>query len=400
MMWYRNFLISAFCIVLLLATGCGGSSNDDSFSPGPISSGDMPIADDQIPIVTAESTYPVLLEQDIIYADGLGHDEASLIPFAIPLKLDVYSPDNNVTNRPLFMFIHGGGFTGGIKHKPEIVEMANYYASRGWVFVSIDYRTTEELCNAKESTLCRDKLTDMLLNDAQNGTDEVITFYQGIAPKTWIEHAIPAIESPKELQQSIAMYAAQRDSKAALRWLVANSSTYHINTDFITVGGASAGAVTTIALGISNQDDFRDEISIIDDPTLSTTNLDQNYNVRSMVYFWGSNQKLDLFEDVYDLQQYDRYDTNDPELFMGHGEAYDRVTPYEGALELQDIYDSLGLYSELKTLMVPSESDPSILVPAGHGAWNGEVDGKGLSELTFDFIVNRQNLMIENVNAI
>ena len=43
------------------------------------------------------------------------------------------------------MFIHGEGFTGGIKHKPEIVEMANYYASRGWVFVFIDYTTTEEL---------------------------------------------------------------------------------------------------------------------------------------------------------------------------------------------------------------------------------------------------------------
>ena len=43
------------------------------------------------------------------------------------------------------MFIHGGGFTGGTKLKPEIVEMGNYYASRGWVFVSVDYRTTEEL---------------------------------------------------------------------------------------------------------------------------------------------------------------------------------------------------------------------------------------------------------------
>ena len=28
----------------------------------------------------------------------------------------------------------GGGFTGGIKHNPEIIKMANYYASRGWVF--------------------------------------------------------------------------------------------------------------------------------------------------------------------------------------------------------------------------------------------------------------------------
>ena len=237
--------------------------------------------------------------------------------------------------------------------------------------------------------MCRDKLTEMLQNDAQNGTDEVVSFYKGIAPKEWIEHAIPAIESPKELQQGIAMYAAQRDSKAALRWIVANSSTYNINTDFITVGGASAGAVTTIALGISNQEDFRDEISTVDDPTLSTTNLNQTYDVRSMVYFWGSNQKLDLFEDVYDLEQYDRYDANDPELFMGHGEAYDPVTPYDEALELQDIYNSLGLYSELKTLLRPDGSD------AGHGAWDAVVDGKGLSEMTFDFIVERQYLTVE-----
>ncbi|MDA8757966.1 carboxylesterase family protein [Flavobacteriaceae bacterium] len=84
------------------------------------------------------SSYSVNVTTDIVYAEGLSHDQSSISPFAIPLKLDVYYPDNNSTNRPVFMFIHGGGFTGGIKHKPEIVDMANYYASRGWVFVSID----------------------------------------------------------------------------------------------------------------------------------------------------------------------------------------------------------------------------------------------------------------------
>ena len=64
-------------------------------------------------------------------------------PPAVPLMLDVYCPDTNSTDRPVLMFIHGGGFTGGIKHKPEIIEMGKYYASRGWVYVSIDYRTTE-----------------------------------------------------------------------------------------------------------------------------------------------------------------------------------------------------------------------------------------------------------------
>ena len=161
------------------------------------------------------------------------------------------------------------------------------------------------------------------------------------------------------------------------------------------MGGASAGAISAIALGISNQEDFRDEISMSDDPTLMTTNLSQTYNVRSMVYFWGSNIKLDVYESVYQLMQYERYDTNDPELFMAHGEAYDPVTPYQEALELQSIYNSLSIYNELATIMVPSISNPSDLVDAGHGAWNGEVNGKGIFELSFDFLVDRQDLIIE-----
>ena len=270
------------------------------------------------------------------------------------------------------MWIHGGGFTGGIKHNPDIVEMANYYASRGWVFISIDYRTTEELGNIQGMN-----------------QEEVLSYYRGIAPQVWIDTTSSQAQSTNNFKKGIAMYMAQRDSKAALRWIVANSNTYNINTDFITVGGNSAGSVSTIALGISNQEDFRDEIPISVDYTLSTTNLNENYSVRSMVYFWGSNAKLDLYEMVYDLEQYDRYDSNDPELFMGHGQAPDLQTPYEEALELQGIYDSLGIYNKLVTLLLPNGD------PAGHGAWDAIVDGKGLSELTFDFLTERQNLIVE-----
>ena len=349
-------------------------------------SGDPNTPSEGAPTVTAESTYTVLEDLDITFAEGLAHNETSESPFAAPLKLDVYYPDSSTANRPVFMFIHGGGFTGGTKTKPEIVEMANYFASRGWVFASIDYRTTEELCDSEKMPACEDKLRSM----AQDGPDAFISFYQGIAPRAWVEFIL-AQQPPslKVLQQGIAQYAAQRDAKAALRWLVANANTYNINADYIAVGGASAGAITTIALGISNQDDFRDEISADDDPTLSTTNLDVTYDVKSMIYFWGSNAKMDLFEAVYGLEQYDRYDSADPELFLGHGTANDPVTPYEEALELQSIYDDLGLYSELKTLLLPNGN------PAGHGAWNAVVDGKGLSELTFDFLVARQALNLE-----
>ena len=65
----------------------------------------------------------VLEDTDIVYAEGLSHNSTSTTPVAVPLELDVYYPDDESTDRPVFMFIHGGGFTGGIKHKPEIVDM-------------------------------------------------------------------------------------------------------------------------------------------------------------------------------------------------------------------------------------------------------------------------------------
>ena len=85
---------------------------------------------------------------------------------------------------------------------------------------------------------------------------------------------------------------------------------------------------------------------------------------------------------VYDVN---RYDENDPELFMAHGtDDRNPTTAFSEATELQEIYDSLDVYSEL----VPLEG-------ADHGAWNAKVDGKSLSELTFDFIVWRQDLMAD-----
>ena len=337
--------------LMLTASLSGCFSNDNGSSA------------DEPGVIYEPGLYEVLKNEDIVYARGLAHTKTSSNPSAVPLRLDVYFPDDNSTDRPVLMFIHGGGFTGGIKHKPEIVEMAEYYASRGWVYVSIDYRTTEELGD----------IDDM-------SQKEIIDYYQGIAPKEWIEHTFEGAESTKQIQQSVAMYAAQRDSKAALRWIVANADTYSIDVDEIAVGGASAGSITTIALGISNESDFRDEISIDEDPTLATTNLNETYDVKSMVYFWGSNVKVKLYNTVYEV---DRYDAKDPELFMAHGDGNDPVTPYEGALALQDIYDSLGIYNELVTLE-----------GHGHGAWNAVVDGKGIFELSFDFLIDRQKLDI------
>lgn len=321
--------------------------------------------DAERPLVRNESSYTVLMDENITYAEGLAHNSVSLSPFVMPLKLDVYYPNNSSNNRPVYLFVHGGGFKGGTKTKPEIVSMANYFVSRGWVFASIDYRTTENLGNVSGMTLA-----------------DIRSYYRGIAPSEWVNHLEQNASSSEELVTGVAMYTAQRDAKAALRWIMANSNRYHIAKDYITVGGASAGAITTIALGISNSEDFRDEIAVSDDSTLSTTNLDETYEVKSMIYFWGSNIKLELFEAAYGLN---RYDANDPELFMAHGtEDQNTTTTFSEATELKGIFNSLGIYNKL----IPLEG-------AGHGAWNATVNGQNLSELSFDFIVERQNLIVE-----
>lgn len=299
-----------------------------------------------VPTISANAIYDVTIVSDIIYAEGLSHESVnSANSTRMPLELDLYVPNNDSENRPVFMFIHGGGFTGGDKQGGNIFALANYYTSRGFVFASINYR---------------------LLNDF------------GSIPQAW--EATTSFVDPNQVPQYYAIYPAQRDAKAALRWIVANAETYNINTDYITVGGGSAGAITAITLGISNEEDFRDEFDIITDPTLSTTNLNQTYTIQTIVDFWGSKVALDAYEEVYGVN---RFDANDPSLFIAHG-TLDPTVLYSSATDLETIYQNNGVPYILYTLE-----------GAGHGVWNATVDGKSLSELSFDYVVEQQGLELE-----
>ena len=300
----------------------------------------------EIPVVQSAQTYDVLVKEDIVYAEGLNHANInSADASAMPLKLDVYVPDNDVKNRPVFMFIHGGGFGGGSKQQGRIIEWANYYTSRGWVFISIDYRLKK---------------------------------HKGTIPQLWLDAAENVPQN--RAAQFMAIYPAHRDAKAALRWVVANANTYHINTDYITVGGGSAGAITAITIGISNQEDFRDEIDVKQDPTMASVNIEQAYQVKTIVDLWGSKVALDALEQIYGHQ---RFDTNDPSLFIAHG-TEDPTVPFSNAEALKSIYDANGR---------PLAYYP--LEGKGHGAWGTTVNNKHLEELAFNFIVEQQKLILK-----
>jgi predicted esterase len=299
-----------------------------------------------VPTVKLNTTYEVTITEDITYAEGLSHDSLnSANTSLVPLLMDSYVPDNGLQNRPLLMLIHGGGFSGGSKQQEALVNMANYYASRGFVVFSIDYRLRGDM---------------------------------GTIPQEWIDATTNV--DPAELGQLLAMYPAHRDAKAALRWIIANADNYQINKDYITVGGGSAGAITSIGLGVSELGDYKDEISVTGDNTLSTTNLSQTYEVQTILDFWGSNASIEILESIYGHQ---RFDSNDPAMFIAHG-TEDTTVPFSSAEDLKTICET----NEVDFIYYPLEG-------RGHGPWGATVNGKSLSDLSFDFIVDNQNLNVE-----
>jgi len=78
-----------------------------------------------------------------------------------------------------------------------------------------------------------------------------------------------------------------------------------------------------------------------------------------------------------------RYDSNDPPLFIAHG-TEDPTVLFSEAEEMVQLYNSTGVHVELNTLE-----------GSGHGAWDATVNGKSLSELSFDFLVVQQELILE-----
>ena len=61
------------------------------------------------------------------------------------LDIDIYTPfwDNEI-NRPVLLYVHGGGFSGGTRNGSDIVEFCKQMAGYGYVTASMSYRLTRK----------------------------------------------------------------------------------------------------------------------------------------------------------------------------------------------------------------------------------------------------------------
>lgn len=328
-------LIAILAVCLLWLGAC---ADDAGGSDGPSTDGTV--------YASTAADYDFTVET-ITYAQGLSHSGDFGAGDSEPMDLvgDLYLPQGTDGTRPVLLIVHGGGFTGGTRTQTALVEFAEFFASRGWVALSIDYRLASDY---------------------------------GTVPQAWYD-MVEAQETGIRVHLGKAMYPAVRDAKAAARWLQANADTYDISPDHIAVMGGSAGAFVGIAMGVTDPADFRDELSTDDDRTLGETHLDQTGQVAVVLDFWGSGEAVDHLPSAFGGES--RWDADDAPILIVHG-SDDGLVDIEAGRAIRDQYAATGVsfrYVELGG--------------AGHGAWDREVDGHNLRELSEEFLWEHMELV-------
>jgi acetyl esterase/lipase len=191
----------------------------------------------------------------------------------VTLQFDSYEPTGDtVTKRPAIVWVHGGSFCCGTKTSAEIVDEANQFALKGYFNISISYRLEPGGCTSVTAT------------------------------------CITAIQE------------AAQDAMTAVRFLRANATTYHIDTDRIAIGGSSAGAITAVNVAYAGDD--------AGTPAGST--------VQAAVSLSGAHLVVG------------QLDADDPPVFLMHGTA-DGLVPYAWATDTVDKAHAAGLEAYLTT---------------------------------------------------
>jgi len=221
------------------------------------------------------------------YTDKLGELlKYNLSPRDIDLKMDIYLPlDDTSKQRPLLMLIHGGAFFNGDKASEAYTKWSNHFAAMGFVVASINYR-------------------------------------MGFLPSAD--------------QIDCAGYRAVQDANAAMRYLVHNAAKYRINTDWIFVGGTSAGAITALNLAFMRNKNrpestrggvFKSDLGDIESVSAQ---YKEKFNIKAVANMWGA---------VHDINMISNAETS---IISFHGDA-DNIVPYGYDHPFNDVLDPIKI---------------------------------------------------------
>ncbi len=233
------------------------------------------------------------------------------------LTYDLFMPHTAIdtfSHLPFVMWIHGGGFWTGDKavmDYPAIV-----MAQRGYVSASINYRVGWDIGTGPSHC------------DGNYG------------------------------QQVMAMYRALQDAHAAMRYFVHFADSFHIDTNYLFIGGSSAGAVISLLMAYAQQVELDTLIDTIDlhgllGPLDSSGNVfTESFRIRGVISLWGGLPDTTLITGQDQVPLMMMHGTNDQIVPYVFGAAYNCPNAPElyGSLPMQQRMESLNGCYELDYL--------------------------------------------------
>lgn len=179
---------------------------------------------------TVEKDPIVNVLKDIRYA---AKTDSSRNDISCDRLLDLYLPTNvsETEKLPVYMFIHGGGFSGGDKDQTAI--FCNKLALNGVAVLSINYLLYLKLNKIKGAS-CSANMSKGLPASGK--------FHSGL------HHAIEV---------------ASEDATLALKWIKDNASKYNFNLKKVIVSGGSAGAMTALYTGLCKKSKDPEILAIV-----------------------------------------------------------------------------------------------------------------------------------------
>ena len=231
----------------------------------------------------------------------------------VDLKLDVYQPRGTSEPAPTLLFIHGGGWTNGVKE----TSLMNFlpYLESGWAVVNVEYRMADDA------------------------------------------HAPAAVE----------------DCRCALRWIYRNAEQFNFDVDNIVVTGNSAGGHLSLTTGFLPASAGLDRQCPGDRRRTWTTGdtSTADLKVAAVINWYGITDVYDLLHDTPGVSGNfteawlgSRADRDDvaklvsptthvrsglPPVLTIHGDA-DPIVPYKHATRLHEALDGAGIANELVTI--------------------------------------------------
>lgn len=259
--------------------------------------------------VSAQTVNELTDRKSIIYATNL---KDYLLNPVDSLSFDIYYPTGATSNKkyPVYFSLHGGSFTTATKR--SVTEFSDEIADYGFIVIAPDYRVGYVGSDS--------------LGNCTPGNDS-----------TGLEGAI---------------YRAQQDVNACIRYIANHADLYNIDTSAIFVGGASAGGTLTLNVGY-----VTDSLAAVNIPDIvaqwggvqtSGNKEPFNYKIKGLCPMWGGlpawNGLISAKSAIPSILFKGAHDTNLP-----NGSGY-----YQGCKYGPYVVAGQGIYDQLTALNTPS----------------------------------------------